>query len=309
MNVFAGKYPPSLRKAVSHAARLHDLLRRLEEGGAAHGIIGRAGELRVVLRATLGEWRTGRSAAPETRNAIVSYLDTLHRAAGKTLRSSPTLECCRLDDAVTSGPSPAAVSFAVSVALSAPPGAAPDSTEKQGWADNTEILARFHAEAALVDQQARALRRRIPASTATLDDLCTFGLEGLLDAARRFDPARGVPFAHWARLRIHSAMIDGVRLAQNRRRDPTAIAVAHAPELASDSPEDLLASAQERALLPALLASLPQVERQLLEQYYFAGQSLAQAASALGLPTSTASRLHARALHALRRQLLSADTP
>jgi hypothetical protein len=74
-----------------------------------------------------------------------------------------------------------------------PPGSAPDSTEKQGWADNTEILARFHAEAALVDQQARALRRRIPASTATFDDLCTFGLEGLLDAARRFDPARGVP--------------------------------------------------------------------------------------------------------------------
>jgi RNA polymerase sigma factor (sigma-70 family) len=74
------------------------------------------------------------------------------------------------------------------------------------------------------------------------------------------------------------------------------------------SPETELGEAEERALLPALLATLPPAERRLLERYYFAGESLAQAAASLGLPTSTASRVHGRALDALRRQLRPSDT-
>jgi RNA polymerase sigma factor for flagellar operon FliA len=48
-------------------------------------------------------------------------------------------------------------------------------------------------------------------TSVTLDDLRSFGREGLLQAARTFDPSRGVPFRRWANLRIRGAIIDGVR--------------------------------------------------------------------------------------------------
>jgi RNA polymerase sigma factor for flagellar operon FliA len=78
------------------------------------------------------------------------------------------------------------------------------------FSDAPETLSRFHAELDLVDIIARQLGRRI-ARTVTLDDLRSFGREGLLHAARTFDPSRGVPFRRWANLRIRGAMIDGLR--------------------------------------------------------------------------------------------------
>ena len=40
----------------------------------------------------------------------------------------------------------------------------------------------------------------------------SFGREGLLDAARRYDPERGVPFRAYANFRVRGAIIDGVRV-------------------------------------------------------------------------------------------------
>lgn len=76
--------------------------------------------------------------------------------------------------------------------------------------DTPEVLARFHAELDLVDIVARQMRRRI-APRSQVDDLRSFGREGLLSAARTFDESRGVPFRRWANLRIRGAIIDGVR--------------------------------------------------------------------------------------------------
>jgi RNA polymerase sigma factor FliA len=78
-------------------------------------------------------------------------------------------------------------------------------------ADSSETLARFHEELDLVDLNARQVARRIASPSVTIDDLRSFGREGLLTAARSFDPSRGVPFRRWANLRIRGAMIDGVR--------------------------------------------------------------------------------------------------
>ncbi len=52
-------------------------------------------------------------------------------------------------------------------------------------------------------------RRMNPA--VTVDDLRSFGREGLLQVARTYDAARGVPFRRWANVRVRGAMIDGVR--------------------------------------------------------------------------------------------------
>lgn len=43
------------------------------------------------------------------------------------------------------------------------------------------------------------------------EDLIQFGFMGLVDAARRFDPKRGVEFSTYAVLRIRGAIVDGLR--------------------------------------------------------------------------------------------------
>ncbi len=77
-------------------------------------------------------------------------------------------------------------------------------------ADSPAILAHFHSNLDLVATVARQLKKTL-GSTVNLEELQSFGQEGLLQAARRFDPERGVPFRPYANLRIRGAMIDGVR--------------------------------------------------------------------------------------------------
>ena len=43
------------------------------------------------------------------------------------------------------------------------------------------------------------------------DDLVAAGTFGLVEAAQRFDPSKGVPFDRWAVLRIRGAVVDAVR--------------------------------------------------------------------------------------------------
>jgi RNA polymerase sigma factor FliA len=77
-------------------------------------------------------------------------------------------------------------------------------------ADGAEVLARFNAELDLVDLIARQVSKSVGRGVE-FDDLLSAGREGLLDAARRFDPARAIPFRAYANLRIRGSMIDGVR--------------------------------------------------------------------------------------------------
>lgn len=77
-------------------------------------------------------------------------------------------------------------------------------------ADPPEVLARVNEGLALVDTLARGMRRQF-GSHVQVEDLASQGREGLLAAARSFDPDRGIPFKRWAALRIRGAMIDSVR--------------------------------------------------------------------------------------------------
>jgi RNA polymerase sigma factor for flagellar operon FliA len=84
--------------------------------------------------------------------------------------------------------------------------------------DAPEVLERFQAELELVAIVARQIARSMGPSVE-LEDLLSFGREGLLDAARRFEAERGVPFRAYANFRVRGAIIDGVRsLAQLPRR-------------------------------------------------------------------------------------------
>lgn len=77
-------------------------------------------------------------------------------------------------------------------------------------ADSPDVLERFESTLGLVEIVARQVGRAIGRGV-DLDELRSFGREGLLDAARRFDPERGVPFKSYANYRVRGAVIDGVR--------------------------------------------------------------------------------------------------
>jgi RNA polymerase sigma factor FliA len=76
--------------------------------------------------------------------------------------------------------------------------------------NEAEALRRFEATLDLVEIVARQVGRTIGGSVE-LDDLLSFGREGLLDAARRYDESRGVPFRAYANYRVRGAIFDGVR--------------------------------------------------------------------------------------------------
>ena len=222
-------------------------------------------------------------------------------------------------------------------------------------ADAPETVARIHEGMPIVDLLAHQLKRQL--GSYDLDDLRSAGHEGLVSAARSFDPSLGVPFRRWANLRVRGAMIDAVRShggiprrVYNRLRaieagdrladaaieedaqKPTTseveadqrlsgylagIATAMAVGLLNESSgpdaedvrdatlsaEEQLAQAQLVRLVREAVEKQPDAERHLLTRHYFDGITFDEAAKELGLSKSWASRLHARAIEGVTREL------
>lgn len=191
--------------------------------------------------------------------------------------------------------------------------------------DPPEVLSRVRDGLDLVDALASSVRTRA-APHFLQDELVSFGHEGLLAAARRFDPARGVPFLAWATRRVRGAMLDAVRArgGVSRRERLRSGDVAQAPmgsapdpaespendaaqDLAADldasSPETRLAEAQLHGAMRTSVASLPPLERKMLERMYFDDAPMTVVSTELGVSLSWASRLHARGVAKVRREL------
>lgn len=58
---------------------------------------------------------------------------------------------------------------------------------------------------------AAKVRRSLQASQLDFDELVAFGSKGLVEAAQRFDPTRGVAFTTYSYYRIRGAIFDGLR--------------------------------------------------------------------------------------------------
>jgi RNA polymerase sigma factor for flagellar operon FliA len=150
-------------------------------------------------------------------------------------------------------------------------------------ADTDEALIARHA--ALVDRLARRVAART-AGAVSPDDLWSAGALGLLDAARRWDAAQGVPFDRFAEHRIRGAMLDELRrmdhlprrlrdqaddverarlaLTRELQREPSAEELGAAAGLGGEELAALLSVTQPAAELPeGLAAPLPAADEQL----------------------------------------------
>src|SRR5688572_20210883 len=126
------------------------------------------------------------------------------------------------------------------------PEATPGASSPARAADAPDILERFEAQLELVDIVARQMLRAM-GSIVELDDLKSFGREGLLDAARKFDTERGVPFRAYANFRVRGAIIDGIRsMAQLPRRAYQRLnGLSAALRVSEGAADDAFASAAE----------------------------------------------------------------
>lgn len=86
----------------------------------------------------------------------------------------------------------------------------PNEASQLPRGDDREVVARYESAVDLVAAAARHFTAggRLLGERAELE---AWGREGLLDAARRFDPGRGVSFRTFAYYRVRGAMLDGLR--------------------------------------------------------------------------------------------------
>jgi RNA polymerase sigma factor for flagellar operon FliA len=94
---------------------------------------------------------------------------------------------------------------------------------------------------AKVARLAKQLSPRMP--HASIEELRSAGYEGLVQAALRYDPACGVPFAAFAHYRVRGAMIDAARRAAPEiRRRSRAMRALHATQALLEHAEHSRAS-------------------------------------------------------------------
>jgi RNA polymerase sigma factor for flagellar operon FliA len=187
--------------------------------------------------------------------------------------------------------------------------------------DHVDRDERIKAHLHVVRSVARAIRWSSLGRGVELEDLVAYGAKGLVEAAARFDGAKGIPFVAFARHRIRGAILDGIRTQhwlgrrayRRLRSGPTTgdvqfVEIAEWVEVSGDARWNGRRMAQLpcaeddslQVLVAAHLRHLPERERRLIELCYYEGKTLSQAAAEMGFRRSWASRLVARALLALR---------
>jgi len=117
------------------------------------------------------------------------------------------------------------------------------SNHESRGAEEALILAHL----GLVKRVALHLKVRIP-PFMELDELIQVGMIGLLEAARAYDPTKGIEFENFAHTRVRGAMLDEVRRLSFLPRSAVAFNKSHSKAT------DALAAELGRAPTPAELA-------------------------------------------------------
>ncbi len=143
--------------------------------------------------------------------------------------------------------------------------------------DTPESRHLFNEHLELVEVTARKILRSL-GGFRDLESLRSFGQEGLLVAARRFDPTRGIPFRAFAAYRVRGAIIDGIR------KDSSLPRRTHQKLKLMDDANTFGESSVEEASAPTAAGQTRAQAQQALDDY------LARVATAVavGLVASTA---------------------
>jgi RNA polymerase sigma factor (sigma-70 family) len=176
------------------------------------------------------------------------------------------------------------------------------------------VLARFRAELPHLECIARAQHRRLAPGVMSLEDLVACGREGLLNAARSYDPTvNAEEFGGWADIKIRGAMIDGIRrFAVNRgpwkrmargelpapsrwQRDRGDAWLAYAADVAP-GPEEAVAHAELLVCMHKAVSRLKGRQRTLVDRHYLRDEPLADTAVSMGVSHSLARRMRGQAL-------------
>ena len=212
----------------------------------------------------------------------------------------------------------------------------------------------------LVRHLAQQVRARTP-GWIEMDDLIGYGQVGLLQAARDFDPAKGVKFSTFAFYRIRGSIFDGVNklmwfravrdpevkynqmadsviqstMSDTASADPNtgddlnresswfsqiarSLAVVYlaasdedrSPDVIDESataPWSGLVERETSGKLRDAMEKLPADAAALIRAVYYEDRTLQEAADRLGISKSWASRMHARALEQLARNMRQFD--
>lgn len=153
----------------------------------------------------------------------------------------------------------------------------------------------------LVHKIAGSLLRAFP-PCFELDDMVQDGAFGLLAAAERYDPSRGVAFRAFAKQRIRGAILDA-----NRRRHYRN--ATHAPlEDAGDrgAPpgyDERIDAARMASTVDTVLEMLPGRERSVVVRYYGRGATVPQIAKTDGMSPTRVDQVRRGALAIMKRDL------
>jgi len=159
----------------------------------------------------------------------------------------------------------------------------------------------------------RYLDRHTPHG-AERDDLVSWGLLGLLSAARAFDPGRGLQFSTLAALSIERSIMRGAMQARNQRGSALSLDEALSESagegetrwvemLRDEEAEREMSRTEEMARLRGAMRSLRPEQQRLIHAHFFQGYSLADLARHWGTSRQAVAGQLRRALRSLRRNL------
>lgn len=177
----------------------------------------------------------------------------------------------------------------------------------------------------LVKAMAREIHRRLPRSVE-YDDLYQNGVLGLMEAVKKFDSSKRVPFTLYAKFRIRGAILDGLRssdrLTRSHRRTvkseemdgntgPVTIS-ASAPRVAdgdestsieanlrsneADSPYRMFQAQEVRELLDEAMEDLPDRHRRMMHLLFHEGLRASEVAERFQVNESRISQMRGSAI-------------
>jgi RNA polymerase sigma-B factor len=149
----------------------------------------------------------------------------------------------------------------------------------------------------------RAVARRYAGLGEELDDLVQVGAVGLVKAAERFDPSRGVAFATFAAPAIEGEVRRHLRKRTRSLRIPQELHQMEAELHRSNGDLSAALGSDNRLLLARGLRALDQRERRIVFLRFNADMTERQIAQAVGISQAHVSRLLDGALATLRNEL------